>query len=259
MHRKDPCVDRRADKLAAQQLTEFLAAISAADDERGRDPRRGRARDRGVRRRRRRDPRRPTACSRPGSAGRSRPRNRRVGAARATAFGRPASANARRCRPRSTTSACGRSCSPGATSPLLLRGAQSRPRHGAGAGDDRRACSAWSTPSAGCGSSATNQARENERLVESLAERQRLLERLSKIQRSIVSRRDLDEVLDAIVAGAMDLLGDETVGLRLLDPEDPELAAPRRVGGHEARPRGPRCTAARSATARAVRPPRRAS
>ena len=46
------------------------------------------------------------------------------------------------------------------------------------------------------------QARENEHLVESLAERQRLLERLSKIQRSIVSRRDLTEVLDAIVAGA---------------------------------------------------------
>ena len=28
----------------------------------------------------------------------------------------------------------------------------------------------------------------------------------------------------------MDLLGDETVGLRLLDPEDPELADPRRLG-----------------------------
>ncbi len=40
---------------------------------------------------------------------------------------------------------------------------------------------------------------ENERLLESLEERQRLLERLSKIQRSIVSRRDLQEVLDAIV------------------------------------------------------------
>ena len=66
------------------------------------------------------------------------------------------------------------------------------------------------------------QARENEHLLESLAERQRLLERLSDIQRSIVSRNELTEVLDAIIAGAMDLLGDETVGLRLLDPEDPE-------------------------------------
>jgi diguanylate cyclase (GGDEF)-like protein len=65
------------------------------------------------------------------------------------------------------------------------------------------------------------QTAENARLVESLAERHRLLERLSKIQSSIVSRRDLQEVLDAIVTGAQDLLGDETVGLRLIDPEDP--------------------------------------
>jgi diguanylate cyclase (GGDEF)-like protein len=66
------------------------------------------------------------------------------------------------------------------------------------------------------------QTAENARLVETLAERQRLLERLSKIQNSIVSRRDLQEVLNAIVTGAKDLLGDETVGLRLIDPEDPE-------------------------------------
>jgi diguanylate cyclase (GGDEF)-like protein len=66
------------------------------------------------------------------------------------------------------------------------------------------------------------QALENERLLESLAERQRMLERLSNIQRSIVSRSELNEVLEAIVAGALDLLGDETVGLRLLDAEDPE-------------------------------------
>ena len=72
----------------------------------------------------------------------------------------------------------------------------------------------------GCASSARTRATENERLVQSLSERQRLLERLSKIQRSIVSRRELDEVLNAIVAGARDLLADETVGLRLLDPED---------------------------------------
>jgi diguanylate cyclase (GGDEF)-like protein len=65
------------------------------------------------------------------------------------------------------------------------------------------------------------QSADNAHLVESLAERQHLLERLSKIQSSIVSRRDLTEVLDAIVAGAGDLLGDETVGLRLIDPEDP--------------------------------------
>jgi diguanylate cyclase (GGDEF)-like protein len=66
------------------------------------------------------------------------------------------------------------------------------------------------------------QTAENVRLVETLAERQRLLERLSKIQSSIVSRRNLQEVLNAIVTGAKDLLGDETVGLRLIDPEDRE-------------------------------------
>jgi diguanylate cyclase (GGDEF)-like protein len=65
------------------------------------------------------------------------------------------------------------------------------------------------------------QSAENARLVSSLAERQRLLERLSKIQSSIISRRDLDEVFAGIVEGAHDLLGDETVGLRLIDNEDP--------------------------------------
>lgn len=66
------------------------------------------------------------------------------------------------------------------------------------------------------------QAAENARLVVTLEERQRLLERLSRIQRSIVSRRELHEVLEAIVAGAHELLGDETVGLRLIDQHDPE-------------------------------------
>ena len=54
-----------------------------------------------------------------------------------------------------------------------------------------------------------------------LQERQALLERLSKIQVSISRRAPLPEVLDAIVAGAHQLLGDEVVGLRLLDREDP--------------------------------------
>ncbi len=62
---------------------------------------------------------------------------------------------------------------------------------------------------------------ENNRLLGSLKERKQLLERLSRIQGSIVRRRALDEVLEAIVAGAHELLGDETVGLRLVDPEDP--------------------------------------
>jgi K+-sensing histidine kinase KdpD len=54
-------------------------------------------------------------------------------------------------------------------------------------------------------------------------ERQLLLERLSKIQRSISHRAPLQEVLDAITSGAYELMGDEVVGLRLVDPEDPEF------------------------------------
>ena len=64
--------------------------------------------------------------------------------------------------------------------------------------------------------------RENQTLLGVLRERQRLLERLSRIQRKIVSRTELEEVLETIVWGARELLGDETVGLRLLDSDDPE-------------------------------------
>ena len=64
-------------------------------------------------------------------------------------------------------------------------------------------------------------AADNASLLASLQERQTLLERLSRIQRSISSRRPLHEVLDAIVTGAGELLGDDIVGLRLLDPKDP--------------------------------------
>jgi diguanylate cyclase (GGDEF)-like protein len=67
------------------------------------------------------------------------------------------------------------------------------------------------------------QREENARLLESLRERKRLLERLSRIQGSIVSRSDLDEVFEGIVEGAAELLGDETVALRLIDPEDPTM------------------------------------
>jgi diguanylate cyclase (GGDEF)-like protein len=58
-------------------------------------------------------------------------------------------------------------------------------------------------------------------LVASLRERQALLERLARVQRSISTRRPLDEVLNAIVHGAAELIGDETAGLRLLTPGDP--------------------------------------
>ncbi len=63
-------------------------------------------------------------------------------------------------------------------------------------------------------------AADNAQLLASLQERQTLLERLSRIQRSISSRKPLHEVLDTIVLGAQELLGEDIVGLRLLDPED---------------------------------------
>lgn len=62
---------------------------------------------------------------------------------------------------------------------------------------------------------------ENLLLLESLRERQKLFERLSRIQSSIVSRLDIDDVLEAIVVGAAELLEDQTVGLRLIDRDDP--------------------------------------
>jgi diguanylate cyclase (GGDEF)-like protein len=74
------------------------------------------------------------------------------------------------------------------------------------------------------------------RLLRSLQERQSLLERLSVLQRSIASRAELSQVLDAIVDGAHELLGDETVGLRLISAEDPgevELVASRGVSEHD--------------------------
>jgi diguanylate cyclase (GGDEF)-like protein len=66
------------------------------------------------------------------------------------------------------------------------------------------------------------QAAENARLLSSLRDRQELLERLTRIQRSIASRAPLEDVLAAIVAGAAELLGDEIVGLRRIDPADPQ-------------------------------------
>jgi diguanylate cyclase (GGDEF)-like protein len=58
------------------------------------------------------------------------------------------------------------------------------------------------------------------RLIGELRERQTLLERLTLLQRSIASRDELEDVLDAIVAGASELLGDEMVDLSLIDPDD---------------------------------------
>ena len=60
-------------------------------------------------------------------------------------------------------------------------------------------------------------------LIGELRERQRLLERLMTLQRSIASREDLEDVFDAIVSGASELLGDELVDLSLIDPEQPSM------------------------------------
>jgi signal transduction histidine kinase/CheY-like chemotaxis protein len=64
---------------------------------------------------------------------------------------------------------------------------------------------------------------ETERAMRaSLQERQSLLEKLARIELSISHRAPLAEVLDAITEGATELFGDSMVGLRLVDPEDPE-------------------------------------
>ena len=60
------------------------------------------------------------------------------------------------------------------------------------------------------------------RTLESLRSRQRLLERSAAIQSAITRRTPLQQVLDLITEGAGELLGDEVVGLRLVDPEHPE-------------------------------------
>jgi diguanylate cyclase (GGDEF)-like protein len=61
------------------------------------------------------------------------------------------------------------------------------------------------------------------RLIGELRERQTLLERLTTLQRSIASRADIGDVLNAIVTGASELLGDELVDLSLIDAEDPNV------------------------------------
>jgi diguanylate cyclase (GGDEF)-like protein len=67
------------------------------------------------------------------------------------------------------------------------------------------------------------EAAEKERLLASLQERHRLLEQISEVQRAITRRAPLQEILDAITAGAQTLLGDELAGLRLYDPDDPSM------------------------------------
>src|SRR5258707_143229 len=66
-------------------------------------------------------------------------------------------------------------------------------------------------------------AAENAGLVATLQERQRLLEQLSRIQRGITRRDPLQTILDAITTGARELLGDDVVALRMIDPSDPQM------------------------------------
>ncbi|MGH2751124.1 MAG: GAF domain-containing protein [Actinomycetota bacterium] len=75
------------------------------------------------------------------------------------------------------------------------------------------------------------QAVENVRLLDSLIERQRLFERLTRLQRSISHRAPLQEVLDTVCYGARELIGDEVVGVRLVDPEQPEFIEVKAVVG----------------------------
>jgi diguanylate cyclase (GGDEF)-like protein len=62
--------------------------------------------------------------------------------------------------------------------------------------------------------------RECDVLKGMLHDRDALLHQLSGIQRALSQRVPLQEILDAIVAAAAELIGDETVNLRLLDPND---------------------------------------
>ena len=71
----------------------------------------------------------------------------------------------------------------------------------------------------------------SEAKTEEIVERQRLLEGLSEVQRLITQRAPLQEVLDAITAGVEAIIGDEVIGLRLIDPGDPTLLTATSVRG----------------------------
>ena len=70
---------------------------------------------------------------------------------------------------------------------------------------------------------ADRQATENIRLLEALRNRQRVLEAMARIQRAISRREPLDSVLETIVSAAGHLLGsgDDMPALMLIDPADP--------------------------------------
>jgi diguanylate cyclase (GGDEF)-like protein len=68
-----------------------------------------------------------------------------------------------------------------------------------------------------------SRAAENAGLLTALRDRHRLLEELSTIQRAIARQEPFTLILDAIVRGAQELLGDDAAGLRLRDPDDPGM------------------------------------
>src|SRR4051812_8079862 len=65
------------------------------------------------------------------------------------------------------------------------------------------------------------QAAENVRLLDTLRKRQRVLEAMARIQRAISRREPLQGVLETIVGAAGELLGDDAPALLLIDPDDP--------------------------------------
>jgi diguanylate cyclase (GGDEF)-like protein len=62
---------------------------------------------------------------------------------------------------------------------------------------------------------------ETARLRRKLRDRDALIDQLSGIQRALSQRAPLQDILNTIVDAAAELIGDETVNLRLLDPADP--------------------------------------
>jgi diguanylate cyclase (GGDEF)-like protein len=62
---------------------------------------------------------------------------------------------------------------------------------------------------------------ETTRLRKMLRDRDALLDQLSGIQRALSQRAPLQDILDTIVAAAVELIGDETVNIRMHDLSDP--------------------------------------
>jgi diguanylate cyclase (GGDEF)-like protein len=74
----------------------------------------------------------------------------------------------------------------------------------------------------------------SEAKTEEIVERQRLLEGLAEVQRLITQRAPLQEVLDAITACVTGIIGDEMIGIRLIDSDDPTMMTAVSTGGVDA-------------------------